>query len=106
MLLTDGWAHVARQTAAKKFGLNYDEMDRLHDFIFNVYEIGRITLSGYLNTVVCNVPRNFTPDEFKIFMFSQSAELPGTLQWLKEWKKNTSEDIRVISLNNEGKDLN
>ncbi|MEP7265496.1 MAG: HAD-IA family hydrolase [Bacteroidota bacterium] len=106
VLLTDGWGHVARQAAAKKFGLNYDEMDRLHDFIFNVYEIGKITLDDYLNTVVFNVPRNFTPQEFKTFMFSQSTELPGTLQWLKEWKKNTSGYIRVISLNNEGKDLN
>lgn len=106
VLLTDGWGHVARQAAAKKFGLDYEQMDRLHDFIFNVYEIGSITLDDYLNTVVFNVTRNFTPEEFKAFMFSQSAELPGTLQWLKEWKKNTSEDIRVISLNNEGKDLN
>ena len=106
VLLSDGWGHVARQAAAKKFGLNYEEMDRLHDFIFNVYEIGRITLDDYLNTVVFNEPRNFTPDEFKTFMFSQSVELPDMLQWLKKWKKNTTENIRVISINNEGKDLN
>ncbi len=106
VLLTDGWGHVARQAAAKKFGLDYEQMDRLHDFIFNVYEIGRITLDDYLNTVVFNESRNFTSKEFKSFMFSQSLELPDTLQWLKEWKKNTSENIRVISLNNEGKDLN
>lgn len=106
VLLTDGWGHVARQAAAKKFGLDYEQMDRLHDFIFNVYEIGRITLDDYLNTVVFNESRNFTSEEFKSFIFSQSLELPDTLQWLKGWKKNTSENIRVISLNNEGKDLN
>lgn len=106
VLLTDGWGHVARQAAAKKFGLDYEQMDRLHDFIFNVYEIGRITLDDYLNTVVFNESRNFTSEEFKSFIFSQSLELPDTLKWLKEWKKNTSENIRVISLNNEGKDLN
>lgn len=106
VLLTDGWGHLARQAAAKKFGLNYEEMDKLHDYIFNVYEIGKITLDDYLNTVVFNKTRPFTPDAFKRFMFSQSTELPGTLQWLKKWKKSASENIRIISLNNEGKELN
>ncbi len=105
VLLTNGWGHESRQAAAKKFGIEYSEMDVLHDFIFNVYEIGKITLDEYLNTVVFNHPRDFTREDFKTFMFSQSLELPGTLQWLKAWKKNNPE-ARIIAINNEGKELN
>lgn len=105
VLLTDGWGHVARQAAAKKFSLDYQAMDILHDFIFNVYEMGKITLDDYLNTVVFNHPRDFTREDFKSFMFSQTEELPDMLQWLKEWKKH-DEGIRIISINNEAKDLN
>ena len=50
VLLTDGWGHVARQAAAKEFHLDYFSMDILHDFIFNTYEIGKITLDNYLKS--------------------------------------------------------
>ena len=77
VLLTNGWGHESRMAAAKKFNMDYDEMDILHDFIFNVYEIGRISLDDYLNTVVFNKDRDFTKEEFKEFMFAQSVQLPG-----------------------------
>ena len=105
VLLTDGWGHVARQAAAAEFGLDYNAMDFLHDFIFNVYEIGKITLDDYLNTVVFNHPRDFTREDFKSFMFAQTQELPDMLQWLKEWKKQ-NQGFRIISINNEARDLN
>lgn len=104
VLLNNGWGHESREAAAQKFGLNYEEMDVLHDFIFNVYEIGKISLDDYLDTVVFNHPRDFTKADFKSFMFEQSAELPGYLQWLKEWKKGCG--VRIISINNEGRELN
>ena len=37
-------------------------------------------------------------------MFEQSKELPDMLAWLKEWKKDCG--FRIISINNEGKELN
>lgn len=104
VLLTNGWGHLSRQKAARKFGLNYEEMDVLHQFIFNIYEIGSITLDEYLETVVFNHPRDFTPEEFKDFMFAESVELPNMLPWLKSWKRGR--DIKIFSLNNEGKELN
>ena len=105
VLLSNGWGHESRQQAAKQFGLRYEEMEVLHNFIFDVYELGKITLDEYLDTVVFNHPRNFTREDFKAFMFSQSVELPGMLPWLKEWRKNNPE-IKIISINNEGKELN
>jgi putative hydrolase of the HAD superfamily len=104
VLLSNGWGHESRILAAEKFGLNYKEMDQLHNFIFNVYEIGSVNLDQYLDTVIFNHPRDFVREDFKEFMYSQSVELPGMLAWLKEWKKDCG--FRIISINNEGKELN
>ena len=104
VLLTNGWGHESREEAAKIFDLDYAEVDDLHTFIFNVYETGSITLDEYLDTVIFNHPRDFAREDFKEFMFRQSVELPGTLKWLKEWKKNCG--FRIIAINNEGKELN
>ncbi len=105
VMLTNGWGHVSRENAAKKFGIDYAEMDYQHDFIFNIYEIGAITLDEYLDTVVFNQPRNFSREQFKEFMFQQSQELPQMLSLLKMWKQQHA-GIQIISLNNEGRELN
>lgn len=104
VLLNNGWGHLSRQEAARLFNLDHSEMEVLHSFIFNVYEIGKITLDEYLDIVVFNHPRDFTKEDFKTFMFAQSEELPGLLQWLKDWKRSCG--FRIISINNEGKELN
>ncbi|MES2809100.1 MAG: HAD-IA family hydrolase [Bacteroidota bacterium] len=103
VLLSNGWGHESRKEASEKFGLDYDEVNALHNFIFNVYEIGSIDLDEYLDTVIFNHPRDFTREDFKEFVYRQSVELPS-LAWLKEWKKDCG--FRVISINNEGKELN
>lgn len=104
VLLTNGWGHESREKAAKHFGFDYKEMNNLHSYIFNVYEMGKLTLDDYLDTVVFNHRRDFTREDFKSFIFEQSKELPGTLNWLKTWKKDSG--FRLISINNEGKELN
>jgi putative hydrolase of the HAD superfamily len=103
VMLSNGWGHESRKLAAEKFGLDYAEVNALHTFIFNVYEIGSVTLDEYLDTVIFNHPRDFTREDFKEFVYQQSVELP-TLAWLKEWKKDCG--FRIISINNEGKELN
>lgn len=104
VLLTNGWDHESRQKAAKHFDFDYNEMNILHNFIYNVYEIGSISLDEYLETVVFNCSRNFTKFDFKEFMFAQSTELPEMLYWVKTWKKNT--DLPVFAISNEGFELN
>ncbi len=105
VLLTNGWGEESREAAAKKFGINYNEMDLLHGFIFNVWEMGKISMDDYLDTTVFNQARNFSREEFKAFMLEQSLELAGTLQWLIKWKYK-NHFIKTISLNNEPKELN
>ena len=106
VLLSNGWGHESRQAAAAKFGFDYQEMNILHEFIFNVYEIGKISLDEYLNTTLFYRPRNFSKEAFIDFMYEQSVELPGMLQWLIQWKRQHTGQFRFISLNNEGKELN
>jgi putative hydrolase of the HAD superfamily len=104
VLLSNGWGHESRQKAAQVFKLDYAELNALHSFIFNVYEINSIRLNEYLDRVIFNHPRDFTKEDFKTFMFAQSVELPGMLTWLKEWKQNCG--FHIISINNEGRELN
>ena len=106
VLLSNGWGHESREKAASEFNLDYVEINRLHEFIFNVYEIGSISLDEYLDIVIFNRPREFTKQDFKSFMFAQSIELPDMLQWLVEWKRSGQRFFRTISINNEGKELN
>jgi len=104
ILLSNGWGHESRKLASEKFKLDDAEVNALHNFIFNVYEVGAITLDEYLDTVIFNHERDFTREDFKAFVFEQSVELPHMLKWLKKWKKDCG--FRVISVNNEGKELN
>src|SRR6476469_2227222 len=80
-------------------------MNILHEFIFNVYEIGTISLDEYLDTTIFYKPRSFTKDSVIEFMLAQSVELP-TLQWMIQFKKKNASRFRFISINNEGKELN
>lgn len=105
VLLSNGWGHESRMAAAEKFDINYEEMDVLHDFIFNVFEMGKISLDDYLDTVIFNHERKFSRKEFKDFMFASSVQLPDTLPWLIDWKKKYT-NIKVISINNEARELN
>lgn len=104
VLLTNGWDHESREKASKIFGFDYKEMNILHNFIYNVFEIGSITLDEYLDTVLFHKERDFSKDDFKQFMFAESVELPEMLQWTKSWKKKT--DLAVFALSNENKELN
>lgn len=105
VLLSNGWGHESREAAAKKFGFNYEEMNILHNFIFNVYEIGKLSLDTYLDTVIFNHPRDFSRNEIKQFIFDQSVELPNMLPWLIQFKKKHPH-LKVISINNEARELN
>ena len=104
VLLTNGWAHEARQKAAAQFGFDYAKMNTMHEMIFDIYEQGSVSLDHYLDTILFYEPQAFTKEAFIKFIFEQSQELPQTLQWLINWKKSQP-DLRIISVNNEPKEL-
>lgn len=105
VLLTNGWGHESRMAAAEKFKIDYEEMNILHNFIFSVYEIGKISLDDYLNTAIFNKQRDFSKEEFINFMYEQSEVLADTLPWFIDWKRK-HEYVKIISLNNEPRELN
>ncbi len=104
VLLTNGWGHESREKAAQVFDFDYDEMNILHNFIYNVFEIGSISIDEYLDTTVFHKPRDFTKAEFKEFMYAESIELPTLLEWLKAWKKEST--VPIFALSNESRELN
>ena len=75
VILSNGWDHQLREKAAKKFGLDFMEMNQRHALTFDTYEIGKITLDEYLNRVVFYVSRSFSHEDFKEFMFGEIIRL-------------------------------
>lgn len=104
VLLTNGWGHESRLLAVKKFGLDEVEMEERHERIFDAYELGKITLDEYMELVVFYQKRDFTPMEFKAFMFEQSQALDGHIEFFKELKHTYQ--LKVIAVSNEGRELN
>lgn len=103
VLLTNGWDHQMRERAAQKFNFDYKEMEARHALTFDTYEIGKITLDDYLDRVVFYVPRSFSKEEFKAFMFDQSKAYPDMIQLICNVKERY--ELKVVVVSNEGREL-
>jgi putative hydrolase of the HAD superfamily len=76
VILSNGWDRAARSAAARKFGLDWEELQDRHDLASPAFETGKITLDTYLQRIVFYRKRNFTKEEFTEFIFAQSEEFP------------------------------
>lgn len=103
VLLTNGWDHGIREKAANKFNLDLIELNKRHSLTFDTYEIGKISLDVYLDRVIFYVPRNFSKEEFKEFMFSQSQAYPDMIKLIRDVKTRYS--LRTVAVSNEGREL-
>lgn len=104
VLLSDGWNYRSRREAIERFGLEPVQFQKDHAVAFPLFENGKLTLSQYLEAVVFHVDRSFSQEEFMEFMFAKSQALPLFLPWLIDWKAKNN--IKVFSINNEGKEFN
>jgi putative hydrolase of the HAD superfamily len=104
VLLTNGWDHLARRRAAKRFRLEWAQMEDRHNLNFATFEEGRLTLGEYLGRVVFNEKRPFTRAQFKRFMFAQSKPYPEMIELFARMKVRHGLKIAVVS--NEGRELN
>jgi putative hydrolase of the HAD superfamily len=104
VLLTNGWDHVARRAAAKKFRLDWTEMEERHRLSFDTLEQGKLTLAEYLKRVVFHRPRRFTPTQFRRFMLAQSKAYPEMIGLVSQLKARHG--LKVIVVSNEGRELN
>ena len=104
VMLSNGWGHVSRRSAADVFNLDFHEMDERHHLIQTTYEEGKITLSEYLKRVVFYRKRSFTIAQFRDFMFSQSTPNIAMIEYIRQLKDQYNLKIAVV--NNEGLELN
>ena len=103
VLLTNGWDHTMRQEAARKFDLDYEEMNERHHLTFDTYEEGKLTLDQYLKRVVFHQPRSFSEDEFKDYMYAQSKPKPDMIDLVKALKSKYG--LKIAAVSNEGREL-
>ena len=104
VLLTNAWGHESRRKAAEVFNLNYSDIDVRHHLNQATYEEGKLTLDEYLARVVFYENRDFTPDQFREFMFTQTTPFTEMIELIRQLKGKYRLKIAVI--NNEGRELN
>jgi len=104
VMLSNGWGHESRKLAAETFHLNYDDMQSRHKLTMVTYEEGKLSLDEYLKRIVFYEKRDFTTDQFRDFMFTQTTpytDMIGFIQKLKVQYK-----LKIAVINNEGRELN
>jgi putative hydrolase of the HAD superfamily len=104
VMLTNGWDRRSREAAAKKFGLDLDELNDRHRMTFDTYEAGKLSLDEYLKRTVFCKEQSFTMKEFRTFMFDQSAAYPEMIDLVRALK--IRHGLRIAVVNNEGRELN
>ncbi|MCI4372398.1 MAG: HAD family phosphatase [Thermoplasmata archaeon] len=104
VLLTNGWDRVGRRAAAEKFHLDPDDLDRRHETVADAFETGRLDLDQYLATTVFDTPRDFTPEDFRTFMWSRSSPHRAALECARSLREGGQ--YVMAALNNESTELN
>ncbi len=104
VLGTNGWDREQRSQAVEHFGLD-EELEHRHHELAGDWEIGRITLAEYLESVVFYVPRSFSRQEFETFMLAQSQPYPES-RLIAEDLRARRPDLRLMTFNNESVELN
>jgi putative hydrolase of the HAD superfamily len=104
VLLTDGWPAEFRASAASKFNLNLEEMEKRHYLALDTYEEGKLTLDEYLQLVVFYKPRTFSNAQFRNFMFTRSESYPKMIDLMRRLKKKYN--LKIVVVSNEGRELN
>ncbi len=103
VLLTNGWDKQARQQTARRFRLDFADMEERHHLTFDTYEVGKLTLDGYLDRIVFYRKRPFTRAALRLFMFAQSKPFPRMIELVCRLKARHHLKVAVVS--NEGREL-
>jgi len=104
VVLSNGWDRYSRKKATETFHIEEAEFADRHKIFFETFEAGKITLHEYLQYVVFFEDRDFTEPEFISFMLKQSRPIKNSLDHFLGLKKKYN--LKVFSLNNEGRELN
>jgi len=104
VLLTNGWDHVARREAVRRFHLDEQDFERRHATVVDAFEKGQIGLDAYLQETIFYAPRSFSRNEFQTFLCEQSQPNPETLSIVAG--VGGSGRYLMATLNNESLKLN
>jgi len=104
VILTNGWDRDSRESAVEKFHLDWTEFEDRHELMLHGFECGQVSLDEYLRRTVFYRTRDFSPDEFKQFLFAQSQAMPESLAWVRKVTQDKS--ILHAALNNESREVN
>ena len=104
VLLTNAWDRHERAQAVEQFKLDPDQFQSRHELVVASFERGQITLDEYLERTVFYVPRSFTREAFRDYMFSLSAPFPDVLHFAQSL--TASGKYLMGTINNESRELN
>lgn len=103
VLLTNGWDRNLRKQIYEKYNLNLQEVESLHETVFDLFERGKISFDSYLDNVIFNQPRNFSKEELKHYIFNAVKPFPEMLSFVKSLKVEYG--LKIVALSNEGREL-
>jgi len=103
VLMTNGWDHTLRKKTAETFGVDYEEMNRRHQLIFDTYETGKLTFDEYLRRIIFFETRVYTIQDVKQFIFESVQPYTDMINLIKEIKDQYHLKVGVVS--NEGREL-
>jgi putative hydrolase of the HAD superfamily len=104
VLGTNGWDTAQRQRAVAKFNLDGEEFRLRHIEGVGPWEEGRIGIDEYLDLTIFYCPRDFTPDQFKDFMFGESQPFDDSIALARDIAALGR--YTMMTLNNEAAELN
>jgi len=104
VLLTNAWDRSQRDAAMAKFQLDPIEFQDRHEMVVSSFERGKISLDEYLDRTVFYRARSFTKDALKMYMYSLSQPLPGTLDLAR--RLAASGKYLMATINNESREVN
>ncbi|MFZ0732850.1 MAG: HAD family phosphatase [Candidatus Sulfotelmatobacter sp.] len=104
VLLTNAWDHDERSKALDKFHIDPQDFQSRHEMLVSSFERGKITLDEYLERTVFCVPRSFTMESFRDYMFSLSQAFPEVLKFSQSL--GNSGKYLMGTINNESRELN
>ena len=99
VLATNGWDREQRKVAIERFNLDPDDFQNRHEEMVGPLEQGQISLEEYLDIAVFHEPRDFSKNEFRDFVFSQSKPYAETIAIARAVAKGCT--YWVMTMNNE-----
>ena len=92
-----------RRRAVDAFGFDFAEVADRSRLAFEVYEAGKISLDEYLQWVVFDRPRSFSPQDLKAFMLAESQAHPEVIELVRTLKARYGLKIAVVT--NDGREF-